>query len=133
MIDDDQALIALLFAHGICQWILHSLTSRRSGVNLWWCCHEPSPGCYSNFNDAYDHCDTKSVTKLDDYYYCCDKSECCYQEDPTCDPGAVCCTDGCSDPSNCTYTQNGCSGTYGQRHNCTWNSADDYCYVPVSD
>jgi len=44
-----------------------------SGNQLWWCCHEPSPGCYSNFNDAYDHCPTKSVSKLDDYYYCCDK------------------------------------------------------------
>ena len=59
------------------------------------------------------------------------QSECCYHDDPACDPGAVCCLDGCADPLNCTYTQSGCSGSYGQNHNCTWNDVNEYCYVPV--
>ena len=54
---------------------------------------------------------------------------CCHYDDTTCTVGDVCCTSGCDDPTTCTYSQSGCSGQYGQMHNCAWDDADSLCLV----
>ena len=53
--------------------------------------------------------------------------QCCYSADATCDAGDVCCLSGCSDPATCSYTETGCTGHYGQIHNCEW--VDGTCIV----
>ncbi|GMH86630.1 hypothetical protein TL16_g10608 [Triparma laevis f. inornata] len=103
--------------------------SEISGVNMYWCCHNPSPGCYSNQNDAKSHCSTGKVKKVDDYNYCCQLNDCCHHDDDDCAIGDVCCLDSCDDPLTCTYTENGCGGKYGQMHNCGWD--DDYAACTV--
>jgi hypothetical protein len=103
--------------------------SEIAGVNLWWCCHNPEPGCYSNFNDAYDHCGTKKVKKMDDYKYCCQMNDCCHFDDADCVTGDVCCLDDCEDPTKCTYTQSGCDGKYGDLHGCGWDADYSACIV----
>jgi hypothetical protein len=99
------------------------------GVNQYWCCHNPSPGCYSNFNDAYSHCSTKQVLKVDEYEYCCAAASCCHFDDDECAIGSVCCNDGCTDPKTCSYTETGCGGKYGDLHGCQWNDASQQCLV----
>jgi deoxyribonuclease-2 len=55
-------------------------------------------------------------------------SGCCFSSAASCTHGDVCCKSGCTgEPKQCTYTQAGCSGTYGKKHNCTWVS--DECVV----
>jgi deoxyribonuclease-2 len=50
-------------------------------------------------------------------------SGCCYSSAATCTKGDVCCKAGCKgDPNKCSYTKSGCSGAYGEKHNCTWVS-----------
>ena len=99
------------------------------GNSLYWCCHNPSPGCYSNVNDAYAHCDTHTVLKIDDFNYCCLQSTCCHHEDKDCDPASTCCLDDCTDPKTCSYTEKGCGGEYGQLHNCVWDDKHSQCMV----
>eukprot|EP00620_Florenciella_sp_RCC1587_P016323 CAMPEP_0182570768 /NCGR_PEP_ID=MMETSP1324-20130603/10980_1 /TAXON_ID=236786 /ORGANISM="Florenciella sp., Strain RCC1587" /LENGTH=144 /DNA_ID=CAMNT_0024785197 /DNA_START=132 /DNA_END=566 /DNA_ORIENTATION=+ len=103
--------------------------SEVQGVNIKWCCHNPSAGCFSNYDDTYAHCSSKSVKKMDDYYYCCTQSDCCYSSDGSddCNVGDTCCNADCDDPLTCSYTESGCSGTYGAKHNCMWDT--DHCIV----
>ena len=46
--------------------------------------------------------------------------KCCYYADSSCSAGDTCCKSGCKDPSSCSYTQSGCDGRYGSKHNCQW-------------
>ena len=100
-----------------------------SGVNSYWCCHEPLPGCYSNQNDAKSHCSTGKVSKLDDYVYCCTMEDCCHSSDGNCNAGDVCCNSGCDDPTHCTYSQSTCGGAYGEKHSCMWDDNNEICVV----
>ena len=102
-----------------------------AGVNAYWCCHEPLPGCYSNSADAKSHCSSGKVSKIDEYVYCCTMTSCCYSGDSSCEAGDVCCLSDCADPANCTYTEDGCSGTYGAKHNCNWDSSNDACIAGI--
>lgn len=58
------------------------------------------------------------------------EGECCYYKDTSCKVGDVCCKSGCKDPFTCSYTEEGCSGRYGQKHHCTWQN--DTCFVGSS-
>ena len=99
------------------------------GANSFWCCHNPSPGCYSNFNDAYSHCSTKQVLKHEEYEYCCAQAAVCQPDDVDCAIGAVCAPEGCTDPKTCSYTQSGCTGKDGTLHGCQWNTYTNACLV----
>lgn len=101
------------------------------GNNLYYCCHNPSPGCYADYDSTYQHCPSKIVTKVDDYYYCCTGDECCNYDDRSCNTGDVCCLSKCDDPAECSYTKSGCSSAYGGNHNCQWDSHNDLCVVGV--
>lgn len=37
-----------------------------------YCCHEPEYGCYSEQGYALANCASKTVTKYDDFFYCCE-------------------------------------------------------------
>lgn len=54
---------------------------------------------------------------------------CCYSKEGSgsCSAGDVCCKSNCKDPSSCSYTETGCSGEYGKKHNCVWK--DNHCVV----
>ena len=56
-----------------------------------------------------------------------DDLECCYYDEASCSSGDVCCLSGCQDPKTCSYSQQGCSGEYGEVHSCTWD--DGMCVV----
>ena len=58
--------------------------------------------------------------------------KCCYYSDSAsaCSAGDVCCKSSCKDPSSCSYTESGCEGRYGQKHNCQWEGAQ--CVVGSS-
>ena len=102
-----------------------------SGVNQYWCCHEPLPGCFSNSNDAKSHCSTGKVSKVDEYLYCCTMESCCHSGDKNCNTGDVCCDSGCNDPYSCSYTTTGCSNSYGAAHNCAWDSSNSACIAGI--
>uniref|UniRef100_A0A7S2XDA4 Calcineurin-like phosphoesterase domain-containing protein n=1 Tax=Lotharella oceanica TaxID=641309 RepID=A0A7S2XDA4_9EUKA len=48
---------------------------------------------------------------------------CCHYSDSSCNEGDVCCKSNCDDPSTCSYTEYGCTGSYGQVHNCQWDGS----------
>ena len=50
--------------------------------------------------------------------------KCCYYSDSSCSAGDVCCKSGCKDPSSCSYSQYGCEGKYGSKHNCQWDGGE---------
>jgi hypothetical protein len=75
------------------------------------------------------HCSTKTVKKVDDYNYCCQMDKCCHHDDDDCNIGDVCCLDSCDDPLTCSYTTDGCSGKYGELHNCGWDDKYSACTV----
>lgn len=56
---------------------------------------------------------------------------CCYYSDSSCVEGQICCKSHCNDPSTCSYTQYGCSGSYGQKHRCHWTGGK--CVAGSSD
>jgi hypothetical protein len=104
--------------------------SEISGNNMYWCCHNPAPGCFSNSNDAYSHCSTNKITKVDEFYYCCVGADCCKSGDSSCNTGDVCCLKDCnSDPLSCSYTESGCGGAYGAKHSCEWDDKMSLCLV----
>jgi hypothetical protein len=41
----------------------------------------------------------------------------------------VCCDSECNDPMTCSYTSKGCSGAYGGKHDCSWDSSNAACIV----
>ena len=47
--------------------------------------------------------------------------------------GDVCCKSECDIPSQCSYTQSGCEGSYGAAHDCVWDSDSEKCTVGDSD
>ena len=100
------------------------------GVNIYYCCHEPLPGCFSNSNDAKSHCSTKKVTEVDEKVWCC-IDDCCQSSDKSCDAGNVCCYSDCNDPMNpdCSYTESTCNGSHGDKNDCMWDSKNDMCVV----
>lgn len=61
-----------------------------------------------------------------------DEVACCHYDDATCSTGDVCCLSSCYDPSTCSYTESGCTGSYGQVHDCTWDTDDGICVVGSS-
>jgi hypothetical protein len=48
---------------------------------------------------------------------------CCHYSDASCTAGEVCCKSSCNDPTNCSYTETGCSGEYGMIHHCKWEAS----------
>lgn len=54
---------------------------------------------------------------------------CCHYDDDTCNAGDVCCLTSCDDPATCSYTKSGCSGKYGEIHDCAWEDDEELCVV----
>ena len=56
--------------------------------------------------------------------------KCCWSRSTTCSPGDMCCKSSCTAPSkSCSYTERGCSGEYGKKHSCEWDSSTSTCVV----
>ncbi len=93
----------------------------KAGVLTEASCDSPSD---DEFDDGDFDDDTASADDDRD-----DDLTCCYSsQTKPCSSGDVCCLSGCSPPAECSYTEQGCSGEYGQIHDCTWEN--DMCVVP---
>jgi len=58
-------------------------------------------------------------------------SACCHYSDATCKSDSVCCKSQCDEASTCSYTEEGCNGRYGKKHNCGWKSG--ICLTPKAE